>query len=576
MIGDKLAEAAYFLLEGSIVEDKNRTDWCLARGYTALAVFCKRKHFFSDASKFYELASQLFSKDPSRGNTSRLQLANSLHCKAMAALSEKNFSESCQFFEQAAKIYRELGKPNEATYCEGKMLEAQSIEFEAIEDYKKASELILKAADVISNTNKKLCEAYRATSIMYLGELTKKEENFEEALKYFENAAERFKQIESVMEANCKGKAMECKAFLLKLNIDRNYYEIAEAFFKASEYYEKTRQSYALICRGAANKYLALDAKTKGERQKANQLFTEAKSSYYQMLYRVHSPKAKQFFESSVLWCEGMATACIAEELLLENIQRKEKMNKVIDLLASAASLLSRSGDLEQAEIVSNLIHFAMAIDAFYDGNIAKANGFIEEARAALPPKFLHSLLKSEITSGWQPLRYALGWLEMLDNYRRRLETEKGYSFESRVRDLIRKMYTQYEKIEDKTFNPQEDEIGIVFKDKTPIEIDALGVRQEDKQLLLLVAEAKDVSRPVSFEEATKFLKKIQFVQRRYNKVARLQTLDEVKIEYMLFISKSLLVPSAKELLMKSNVDVIEGESIDELFKKYHLFPLPK
>jgi len=36
------------------------------------------------------------------------------------------------------------------------------------------------------------------------------------------------------------------------------------------------------------------------------------------------------------------------------------------------------------------------------------------------------------------------------------------------------------------------------------------------------------------------------------------------------------LIPSAKELLMKNNVDVIEGESLDKLFKKYDLFPLPK
>jgi hypothetical protein len=66
---------------------------------------------------------------------------------------------------------------------------------------------------------------------------------------------------------------------------------------------------------------------------------------------------------------------------------------------------------------------------------------------------FLHSVLDSEVNVGWEPLRYALAMLESFDKYALRLEKEKGYSFESRARDLLRKMFGQFESIEEKTFS---------------------------------------------------------------------------------------------------------------------------
>jgi len=574
---DKLATAAYYFLEANIADNQEKADYCLARGYVALAVLCKRKRLFSEAARFYELASELFSKDPSRVATARLQLANSLNCKAIAASTQKNFADSYGLYEQAAKIFEELGKTKEALYCKARGLEAQSREFDAIQDHNKASELLSKAAEVVGQTNEKLCAFYQAASLMSKANFMEREGNYESAFKYFEEAAEKFKQLgNSLEEAMCRGGAMECKAFLLKSDVNKDYDEIAHAFLKASEHYEKAETSYALVCQADAHKFFGLDAKVKGSREKAEEHFTKAKTLYYEMLHRADSSRSREFFRSGVLWYEGMATATRAERLLLENIQKTQRMNGVINLLARGASLLSRSGDTKQAEIVSGLINFAMAIDAFHGGDIPKANSFIEEAKGVLPPTFLHSILKSEVRSGWEPLRYAMAMLHSFDIYRRKLETEKGYSFESRVRELLRKMYTQYENIEEKTFIPEEDEIGIVFGDKSPIEIDVLGTQQKDNKLLLLVGEAKDLSKPVPFDEASKFLKKVQFIEKRYNKIASLLSMDKPKIEHKVFVSKGPLSSSAKDLLIKNNVDMIEGESLDKLFKKYHLFPLPR
>lgn len=574
---DYLAKAAYFLLEARIAEDEKLCDFCLSGGYVALAIFCKHHHLLKEAADYYELASEIYARDAKSANTAQLQLANSLTCRSAAALLDNEFGDASSFLEQAAKIFRDLGKPNEVAYCESKNLEAQAREFASVEDYEKASELILKASEMIAQNNEKLAKAYQGNSFLFLATHLKKRENYEEAIKYFEQGGQKFREANDLFhESMCRGRALECRAFLLKFDVNRNYKEIAQSFMKASQEYSKIPGTWAIVCNADAHKFLALDAKIRGARREAEQLFMKAKSFYYEALHLTTTLRGKQFFKSSVLWCEGMTTAIKAERLLLENISKRRKMNEVVKLLARSASLLSRASDTKKAEMISGLTHFAIAIDAFHDGNISKANAFVKEARSTLPPKFLHSVLVSEVRSDWQPLRYALTMLDTFDNYSRKLEAEKGLSFESRVRDLFRKMYTQYETIEEKTFNPKEDEIGIVFKDKTPVEVDALGVRKEGNRLLLLVGEAKNTSKPISFDEALKFVKKTLFVERRYAKIADLQSMEKPKVIEKVFISTSRLTPSAKELLLKNKVKVFEGNSVSKLFKRFHLFPLPQ
>lgn len=541
-----------------------------------MAIYCKQRDFFEEAARYYELASEVFSRDPSNATQARLQLVNALGCKATIASKKKNYAETSRLYEQQAKTFIELGKPREATYCEARKLEAQSREFDAIQDYGKASELLQKASDTIGNTNEKLKLSFHASSVMSIGKLAKKGEQYEKAIEYFQKAAEEFNKIDnSFEEAMCRGAAYECKAFLLKSDPKKDFGEIATAFLKGAEYYEKSLTSYSLVCKADGYKFMALKARTEGKREEAERLFTESKSYSYTMLCRANTPRQRDFFRSSVLWCEGMATVTNAERLLMDNIQRKQKMNEVIRLLARASSLLSRSGDNSQAKIVASFANFAMAFDAFHDGNLPLANDLIKNAGKNLPPDLFRSMTTPQVTSSWQPLAYALSIISDVDLYRRKLEAEKGYSFEARIRELLSKMYPIYETIEEISIVPEDDEIGIVFKDATPIEIDALGTRRHDDCLCLLVGEAKNLSKSVPFDEALKFLKKIQFVDRRYAKVANLMSLSKAEIKDKLFVSRTQLDSNAKSLLLKNGVCIIEADSIDGLFKKHHMYRLP-
>lgn len=573
---DNMGSAANFFLQAHVLQDEKRANWCLARGYAVLAICCKQNDFFEEAARYYELASNIFSKDPSSATQARLQLANGLGCKATIASQKKEFAETARLYEQQAKIFTELKKPTEATYCEARKLEAQSREFDAIQNHGKASELLQKASETIGSTNEKLKLSYHASSIMEIGKLARKEEQYERAIENFQKAAEEFNNVgNNIEEAMCRGEAFECKALLLKSDPKKDFGEIGANFLKGAEYYEKSSTSHSLMCKSDAYKYLALKAKEEGKREEAERLFTESKSYCYTMLCRANSPHQKELYTSSVLWLEGMATATQAERLLMDNIPRKRKMNEVIRLLGRASGLLSRSGDRFQAETVASFVSLAMAIDAFNDGKIPLANDLIKTASESLPRNLFRSMTTPEVTSSWQPVAYALSIIRDVDSYRRKLDTEKGYSFEARTRELLAKMYSNYETLEAISIIPEDDEIGIVFKDATPIEIDVLGTGRHDDILCLLVGEAKNISKNVPYDEALKFLKKIQFVEKRYAKVANLMSLKRAEIKDKVFVSRTQLEPSAKSLLLKNSVRIIEADSINELFKKHHMPLLP-
>jgi hypothetical protein len=122
---------------------------------------------------------------------------------------------------------------------------------------------------------------------------------------------------------------------------------------------------------------------------------------------------------------------------------------------------------------------------------------------------------------------------------------------------------------------PKDDEIGIVFNDETPIEIDALGEKKGENKQLLLVGEIKNISKPVPLGEAIKFLKKVRFVEIRYGKIADLQSMKRSEVTEKFFVSTSELNPAARDVLIKNNVKVIEGDSVHKLLKKFHLPSLP-
>jgi len=574
---ERLTLAAYFSLRAKLHTDEKNVEYFLSQSYIHLAIFCKHNGLLSDAANYYEVAYNILSKNPLKRNSAKLQLANSYECKAKLAKNEGKFKDSMTFYDQASKLFQELKKPREANFCECSKLRAQAIEQSALGEHFSASVLLKKASESSKQINEKLSVGFQADSLSEKGKHEKKNENYEGAINSFDQASQLFQKI-GLLESGawCKGESFECKAYILKNDIKQPYSEIAKAFFQAFEYYPKSAWVYKKVCEADAYKYQGLDAKTKGNLPEAARHFAKAKNLYYNLIKQAKTSETWTMWKKSAIWCEGIETECVAESMFLKAIPKRGEMKEVNRLLARASRLLSDSAADKQAEMTSGLIFFVKAVEAFHKQDLSNANVLLQEARMRLPAEFVYSLLKDEINLKWQPLRYTLQMLESFNKYLRKFETEKGYSFESRVRELFRSMYSQYVTIEGKYFVPEEDEIGIVFDDKTPIEIDAIGTRKLENKWRILIGEIKNLTQPVDVGEVSKFIKKIRFVEQRYRKIAKLESIDKPEIEEKIFVSASGFSPAALDCARRNNVKTINKTSLIGLFKKFHIHPIPK
>lgn len=196
-----------------------------------------------------------------------------------------------------------------------------------------------------------------------------------------------------------------------------------------------------------------------------------------------------RFFEAVILETE-------AQKQMMPLIQKHESLKEAIGLLRRAGDTFETLGEQKRADTNYFIAIVLMALEEFHAGNIGRANQILNGAKEQLLGDFALSIY-DQINESWQPLKYTLAMIEEFNRYSRRIETEKGFSFESRVREVLAREYSAYRIVESKSFAPDEDEIGIVFRDNSRIEIDIFGLRQEQRKYLLLIGEIKNLQQPV-------------------------------------------------------------------------------
>lgn len=577
-----LNSASYWFLEAKL-HDENREEnmvrYCESRGYISLAIFCKRNRKFEQAAQFYESAYKIMSMDPSQIKKAILQLANSYDCKARCAGKQSLFLDASEYSLQASKQFGKLKNTKESIFWKYKSMDYQARDQASYGDFLVASEMVKQAADIAKKVDVNYYYSCLADSEVYMGRYFDKENDFKSVSKHYEKAAELFLKSKLEQPSNrFKGQALQAKAMSLKNDPKVSYSKVADLFFEASTYYAKSLSKLSneacKICEADSFKYRGLNAKVTGKFSEAIQYFKNALTIYRELL-NFSSFENRGFFQDTVMWYQGMIAESKAQELLLKKIQKRLPLNEVITRLAYASAIFAKLEDFKHADIDRYLIGLVMSIDAFHSEDYPKANSLIQEAKSRLPSDFLFSMLSDEINVHWQPLRYALDTIKIFDMYSRKLDTEKGYSFESRIRELLMKIYTRYITIESKSFIPRDEEVGIVFKDRSPIELDGLGTRIQNNQMLILVSEIKKTSKPIGNREVKKFIRKIEFIRKRYTKVAKYQALQKCEIEIKLFISLSGFTSQAIELLERNNVKIMHKDHIREQMRKHQLFPIP-
>ena len=576
---DWLESAAYWQLESSLHEEKRDTQWvdyCRARCYASLAIFCKRNHDLREAAKYYEKAWEVMSKYPESSKNADLQLANALECRARNCISENNFQEASLFYEQASDLFKKINREKESVYCKFRALQSQARQQAFFGEFATASKIIEEAGNIIKPFDEKYYLGAIAESYWFRGDYAYRSNDLSETSRNYREAAELYRKSgqERFYYRNL-ARAIQIEAIALT-DSRAPYIEIAEKWRSAAENYSKASSiESSMICQADYLKNLGLDAKIKSDWSKAVDCFSQAKIIYRELIYSCENPESKRNYMSGELWFDAMIMETNAYKRLLDAIPRQEELAEVARMLAHAADLFTRVGDIKHAEIDSTFIMVTVAIDEFHKGNIPKATSLIYDARSRLPQDFVFSMFEDEIKPEWQPFRYTVEMLKSFDKYTRRIETEKGFSFESRVRELVSKIFSQYTKIEAKVFEPENDEVGIVFKDKSPIEIDAFGILKLENRYNILLAETKNLSEPVGKGEILKFVNKVKFIEVRYGKISRLESLQKPLVIDKLFFSYSGFLNDAESLAEKNGVKIFNKEQIIDLMRKHSLFPIP-
>ena len=177
------------------------------------------------------------------------------------------------------------------------------------------------------------------------------------------------------------------------------------------------------------------------------------------------------------------------------------------------------------------------------------------------------------------------------------MELDKGPSFEARIRDIVSRFDNRnifdkegkifgepnknpqtlhkYISVERKNFMPEEDEIGIVFSDNTPIEMEVVAERLQSNRCYLLMAECK--FRPNAFVGKNDIIllsKKRNFLQKRYEKMANLQGLNKPIIEECWFISIGGFMDEAIKEAKRNDIKIIDKNGINLIFKEFKEFQI--
>jgi tetratricopeptide (TPR) repeat protein len=576
---DWLASAACWQLEATLHREKGENEWfdyCQSRGYVSLAIFCKNNKTLKDAAQNYEKAAEIMSKYPRHKKNAILQSANALGCKARYTADEHNYVEASNYYLQASQSFKELGMDKESAFCKLHALQSQAKNQAAAGEFVAASELAKQAASVIEPFDKKHYFDCIAESCLYIRELARKNDDFEGWTKSCRLAADNFMKAGNV-RAYYRYLAASIQSEAKSLVTSRTpYSDIAQKYKLASDTYTESLDLEAsMVCQADSCKYSGLDAKGQGNLQEAITCFNEARLIYQELAYSSQDPIAVKTYKNGELWHEAMLVETTAQQQLLGAIPKQEELGDVAKMLTHASDLFSKVGDVKHAEIDSTFVMVTMAIDAFHKGDQTNAAALLQEAKLRLPPDFVYSVFEDEVKLGWQPLRYTLAMMANFNKYARKIETEKGFSFESRVRELLRKLFPDCHNIEPKIFNPTDDEVGIVFKDKTPIEIDGFGMRTRDNRYHILVAEIKNTTKEVGKDEMVKFLKKINFVEKRYSQIAGLESMDKPIIEHKLFLSSSGFDPNARSIAEKNNIKILQKDEIAALMRDNGINPVP-
>jgi len=523
--------------------------------------------------------------------------ANIQSNQALTKLFKKNYEGAIKDYGAAANIFDELSDQKSKALCEANILICKANIVKRDNRFFKASQLEFKASNLLRDAGIfDYSLKTEAQAWIDLALFDKRNAEYEKALHYFQIASKICEAAGDEQKLYwCVGNLKECSYFLAKSSADiegilQNLPEAISAFEKAKD------ESAVAILKGNLSKYEGLLLKRKGMLGEALNKFIQSSESYSKAAELLSGISSAELQQQSVLYSEALKLNTQADIDFLINLNLIEAAKNYVE----ASNLFRRTGDERSVKNCGNLHILCTALNKALKGRFEEAKSLWSKASPDFlsripknPPKDLTSRQATRLISTLTKL--IIKQAEV--NIKEIIELDKGPALESRVRELIRqfdgrkfldkdgnvfnisKEFTltlhKYDTIEEKNIKPQDDEIGIVFENRTPINIDILATRVYRNRSYLLICECKQRPRRETTEANIQLLlKKAKFIQTRYNKIAVLAGRYKPEIEEIWFVSIGGFTANALAFAKKSNVKTINELGLNILLKEFSLFPV--
>jgi len=488
----------------------------------------------------------------------------------------KNYAEAMIHYNKASEIFSNIGLENQAKFNKACFLLAEACTFKNT-DPKKATSLADEASKIFQEGGfQKESLRAKADSFFYHALANFREGKFQEAKTDFLKAAEVSEKL-GLEKDNFyyRAYAFQCDYRIAKLN--RDVEAAIEALQEASSlFYRAGAKEAYFATMGDLLRLKGLKKKSEGNYEEAIKYFQEAQDNYRKAVEVSKHHKSKH--ELSAEYMEALVLSTKAdyafvfsqhlEEACRLYLESSEKYKKLGD--ESSASFCTNVGLLLKAYMNKEWERVARICENLHQ--------YYEEKGSTTPLSIVHNIVKMV------SMMIARRQEEIM---REIYEEDRGYMFEAYVRELISKfdgrripgqliglksdeiILHRYEEVKRGYFEPEDDEVGIVFNDKSIIEIDVLAERIERERRYILVGECKCTRKPITTSDLELLERKAKFLELRYNKIARLENKPRPIIEEKWFITTSHFEDKCFEYAKQHNIKLIDLEKLNNLLKEF-------
>lgn len=524
---------------------------------------------------------------------------NALRCQANYYSSlardealENKYDEAINDYKKAIRHYNNIDDKKSSIWCEVKIDLIKANIMTNIYEFLEASNIKFDASEKLINVGiKNEAKHIEAHAWSDLATHKKRNNNYDESISDFKKASELYSQINNYAPHHwCEANISEC--LYLKSKFGGSIKTIIKHLKNAINSFEKGNDIIAVnILSGDLNKYEGLYLKSSGNLKEAYIKFNLSYDYYTEAYKKLIGKKSSILQQDSVRYAQALIknTAADIEFIINVNLTLATKYYK------QASELFKISNDYKSVEYCDNLYYLSNALNNALKGNYEESivswnrvsNIYGEIVTKPFPKDFnRHKMI--DLLSTLTKLIVKRAEEEITEL----IESDKGPSFESRIRELISQFdgreyndfngevfnlgknhiitLHKYNDIKEININPNDDEIGIVFKDKTPVNIDIFGKRIIKNRSYLIIGECKN--RPnykIKIDDVKLLNKKSKFIKFRYDKIERLEGRHKPIIEKTWYFSTGSFTEKAKLYSVKENIILINKNGINKLLKAF-------